>query len=494
MTTSALLAALFIGSFFHFDLGPKIVSPLAYEMPPAYVMSVSQDKYDAAAPSVERVTPDTAWWKLFNEPVLNRCVDEAFRQNRDLEAALAVVAQSRASFKIARGSQRPAINAQANVSRSYELGASNGVKNETNVLEPAGSASYEMDLWGKLQKATRAARENIIASEYAKNSVRLVLASEVAKNYFALRAADKEIEAARENLRSQRNTLELSRFQFKEGQVDELTVQRNAALVDSTETQLRQLELVMHTYETSLLLLMGRNPKEFAKAEVPRGAAISELPPCPVIPQGVPAEILAQRPDIKEAEYNYRTALANIGSARAAQYPSINLSGLVGNINGSPQDLFSGPTGWSAAAGLIAPIYNGGRLRAGVKKNEAVAQQALAQYYRSVQNAMKEVSDAITSCVKTEEITALLESQQAAQLRAYELTKVQYQNGLISQLNLLEAERSLLAVQLQLEASRADRLNSAVSLCQALGGGWNYRAADDLESRELPSPWKKSNK
>ena len=119
MTTSALLAALFIGSFFHIDLGPKITSPLAYDMPPAYVSSVSGDiRADKAAP-VEKITPYTAWWTLFNEPVLNQCIDEAFRRNRDLEGALAAVAQSRAAVKVARGEQRPSLNAQLDASRSY---------------------------------------------------------------------------------------------------------------------------------------------------------------------------------------------------------------------------------------------------------------------------------------------------------------------------------------------------------------------------------------
>ncbi|MDO4560421.1 MAG: efflux transporter outer membrane subunit [bacterium] len=490
MTTSALLAALFIGSFFHIDLGPKITSPLAYDMPPAYVMTVSGDLSADKTPATERITPNTAWWTLFNEPVLNQCVDEAFRRNRDLESALAAVAQSRASFKVARGQQRPSLNAQLDVSRSYILGGADGKREETNVLEPAGGISYEMDLWGKLQKATRAARENILATEAAKNAVRLSLAGEVAKNYFSLRAADRQIQIAQENLKSQQRTLELSRYQYEQGQVSELDVRRSEALVAATAVQVRQLQLAMTQYETSLLLLMGRDPKEFASREVPRGAYIAELPPCPAIPDGLPAELLTQRPDILQAAFNYRTALANIGSAKAAQYPTISLSGLIGNLNDSPSTMLDGPTGWAAAAGLVAPLYNGGKLEANVKKSEAAAQQALAQYYKAVQNAMKETIDAITANEKSAEIVTLELEQEEAQRRAYELAKTQYLDGMTSQLDLLDAQRSLLAVQLQLEGSRADRLNSAVSLCLALGGGWQYRAGDDLETKELPAPWK----
>ncbi|ANZ45076.1 efflux transporter outer membrane subunit [Cloacibacillus porcorum] len=490
MTTSALLAALFIGSFFHIDLGPKITSPLAYDMPPAYVSSVSGDiRADKAAP-VEKITPDTAWWTLFNEPVLNQCIDEAFRRNRDLEGALAAVAQSRAAFKVARGEQRPSLNAQLDASRSYILGGAEGKRDETNLLEPAGGVSYEMDLWGKLQKATRAARENILATEAAKNTVRLSLAGEVAKNYFSLRAADRQIQIAQENLKSQQRTLDLSKYQYEQGQVSELEVRRNEALVASTAVQVQQLQLAMTQYETSLLLLMGRDPKEFAAREVPRGAYIAELPPCPSIPEGLPAELLTQRPDILQAAFNYRTALANIGSAKAAQYPTISLSGLIGNVNNSVSDMLDGPTGWAAAAGIVAPLYNGGKLEANVKKTEAAAQQALAQYYKTVQNAMKETIDAINANEKSEEVVALEIKQEEAQRRAFELAQSQYLDGMTSQLDLLDAQRSLLAVQLQLEGSRADRLNSAVGLCLALGGGWQYRAGDDLETKELPTPWK----
>ncbi|MDO5115881.1 MAG: efflux transporter outer membrane subunit, partial [Synergistaceae bacterium] len=458
MTTSALLAALFIGSFFHINLGPKIESPLAYDMPPAYVMTLSDDAAPDRAAAIDKITPATPWWELFNEPVLNLCVEEAFRRNRDLEVALANVAQARAAFKEARGSQRPSLGAQADVSRSYRLGPADGANNETNVMELAGALSYEMDLWGRLQKATRAAKENILATEAAKNTVRLSLAGEVARTYFALRASDKELLIAQENLKSQRRTLELSRYQFQQGLVSELDVRRNEALTASIAAQAEQIKVTLKRCETTLLLLMGRDPKEFAAMEIPRGAAIDELPPCPVIPEGLPAELLRQRPDIIQSVQNYRTALANLGSAKAAQYPTISLSGLIGNLNESPENMFNGPTGWAAAAGIIAPLYNGGRLEANVKKAEAAAQQALAQYYKTVQTAVKDVIDASTANEKSETALKFRAEEEKAQQRVYNLALTQYQDGQISQLDLLDAQRGLLSTQLSLESARAERL------------------------------------
>ncbi|MCF0247937.1 MAG: efflux transporter outer membrane subunit [Synergistes sp.] len=490
MTVSALLAALFVGSFFHIDLGPKIESPLAYNMPPAYVMTVSADLKEGTS-AADPITPETAWWKLFNEPVLDRCIDEAFAKNRDLEHALAVIAQARASFKIARGNQRPSLSVGVDISRSYVLGDANGTANETNTMDPAAGMSYEMDLWGKLQKATRAAKENIIATEAAKNAIRLALASEVAKNYFSLRATDKQILIAEANLLSQKQTLELTRYMYEHGQVSELDLRRSEALVHSTEIELQRLQLALSQYENSLLLLMGSSPEEFAKREIPRGVNVDELPPCPEIPEDLPVRLLVQRPDIIEAEYTYRTALANIGSARAEQYPAISFTGLIGNLADSPQTMFSGPSGWSAAAAFLAPIFNGGKLQANVKRNEAIAQQALASYYKTVQTAMKETLDAIAANQRNAEIVNSVIAQEIAQRRAYELAQIQYIDGSINQLDLLDAQRNLLSVQLEVIGDMSDRLNAAVSLCQALGGGWKYRADDDLEMKPLARPWAK---
>ena len=207
--------------------------------------------------------------------------------------------------------------------------------------------------------------------------------------------------------------------------------------------------------------------------------------------------MLRFRPDVKTAEQNYRTALANIGSARAGQYPTLSFDGLIGNpgraIN-DPSNLFTGATGWSLAAQIFVPIFNAGKLSARAAQAEAAAQQAWSAYYKTVQTAFEETMNSINTQAKTEEILLLLEEQQKVQKRAYELANIRYTDGIASQIDLLDAERELLSVQLQLEGSRADRLNSIVDLYTALGSGWAWRAADDLEKRELQKPWVKKEK
>ena len=495
MTASALLAALFIGSFFHINLGPEVKAPDPYDIPEAYVISLSDDAIEQK--SDERIRPDDAWWTSFNEPVLEKCINEAFAQNRDLESALARVQQARAVFRETRGNQRPNIGVELDATRTYtKVGMTNDL-NEQNILYGMGAASYEADLWGKLQKATRAAKESILASESAKNSIRLALASQVAKTYFSLRAADKQLIIAKDTLESQRRTVALNKIRYDNGKISELDLRRSESIAASSAVRVNQLEMALGKYENSLLVLMGREPKEFVNRDIPRGLTLDELPAPPIVPLGIPADMLRSRPDVKTAEQNYKTSLANLGSARAGQYPTLSFDGLIGNpgraVN-QPSELFTGATGWSLAAQVFVPIFNAGKLSARTAKAEAAAQQAWSDYYKTVQTAFEETLNSINNYAGTEEILNILEEQQKVQRRAYELANIRYSDGMVSQIDLLDAERELLSVQLELEGSRADRLNSIVDLYTALGSGWAWRADNDLEKREMQKPWVNKDK
>ena len=490
MTASALLAALFVGSFFHINLGPEVKAPDPYDIPAAYEITLSDDVKGTGSP--DSVTPGFAWWISFNEPVLNKCINEAFARNRDLETALARVQQARAFFREARGNQRPNIGAEVDATRTYtKVGTTNDM-NEQNMLYGLGAANYEADLWGKLQKAARAAKESILAAESAKNSVRLALASQVAKTYFSLRGTDRQLTVARDTLDTQRKTVELNKVLYENGRISELELRRSESLAASSAVQVNKLEIALGKYENGLLVLMGREPKDFIARDIPRGLELDELPLPPSVPVGIPAEMLLYRPDVKTAEQNYRTALANLGSARAGQYPTLSFDGLIGNpgraVN-EPSDLFTGATGWSLAAQVFVPIFNAGKLSARAAQAEAAAQQAWSAYYKTVQTAFEETMNCINTQAKTQQILALLEEQQKVQMRAYELANIRYTDGISSQIDLLDAERELLSVQLQLEGSRSDSLNSIVDLYTALGGGWASRTPDDLEKRELQKPW-----
>jgi multidrug efflux system outer membrane protein len=192
--------------------------------------------------STSSVTPDIAWWTSFNEPVLNKCINEAFARNRDLEAALARVRQARAAFREARGNQRPNIGAEIDATRTYTKVGTTDDLNEQNMLYGLGAANYEADLWGRLQKATRAAKESILAAESSKNSVRLALASQVAKTYFSLRATDRQLLVARETLETQKKTVTLNKILYENGKISELELRRSESLAASTAVQSRTLK------------------------------------------------------------------------------------------------------------------------------------------------------------------------------------------------------------------------------------------------------------
>jgi multidrug efflux system outer membrane protein len=490
MTASALLAALFLGSFFHINLGPEVKAPDPSDIPEAYVMTLSDD-VNKQRP-ISGVMPDFAWWTSFSEPVLEKCINEAFSRNRDLESALARVQQARAVFRENRGTQRPTLGVEIDVTRTYTNQGTTGTLNEQNILYGLGAANYEADLWGKLQKATRASKESILATESAKNSVRLALASQVAKTYFSLRGTDKQLIVARETFESQKKTVSLNNILYDNGRISELELRRSESIAASSAVKVNQLEIALGKYENSLLVLMGREPKEFIIKDIPRGLTLEELPIPPDVPLGIPAEILRYRPDVKTAEQNYKTALANIGTARAGQYPTLSFDGLIGNPGRAvtqPSGLFTGATGWSLAAQIFVPIFNAGKLSARTAQAEAAAQQAWSAYYKTVQTAFEETMNSINTQAKTAEILALLETQQKTQKRAYELANIRYTEGIASQIDLLDAERELLSVQLQLEGARADRLNSIVDLYTALGSGWASKSSNDLENRDLQKPW-----
>lgn len=490
MTASALLAALFLGSFFHINLGPEVKAPDPYDIPDAFVITISDDVRKQQP--ISGVMPDFAWWTSFSEPVLEKCINEAFSRNRDLESALAKVQQARAVFRENRGNQRPNLGVEIDMTRTYTVEGTTNTLNEQNILYGLGAANYEADLWGKLQKATRASKESILATESAKNSVRLALASQVAKTYFSLRGTDKQLVVARETFESQKKTVALNKILYDNGRISELELRRSESIAASSAVKVNQLEIALGKYENSLLVLMGREPKEFILKDIPRGLTLDELPAPPDVPLGIPAEMLRYRPDVKTAEQNYKTALANIGTARAGQYPTLSFDGLIGNTGravNQPSDLFTGATGWSLAAQIFVPIFNAGKLSARAAQAEAAAQQAWSAYYKTVQTAFEETMNSINTQVKTEETLALLEEQMKAQKRAYELADVRYTEGIASQIDLLDAERELLSVQLQLEGSRADRLNSIVDLYTALGSGWAWRSPSDLENRDLQKPW-----
>jgi multidrug efflux system outer membrane protein len=423
------------------------------------------------------------WWTIYGDLTLNRLVDEALRQNANLALAVARVDEARAQLGITGADQWPSVDASFNRSRQQHSlkGATPlppGIPRQTNDYRAQLNASYELDLWGKLRHASAAARADLLASEAAQDTVRITLAADVVQGYFALRALDEQIAATQRSIGTRNEWLGLQQKRLDAGVISEFDFRQLEADVAGAQAQLPTLELQRAQQEHALAVLLGRSPKAIYEDQVAHDTAADNTILPLVVPAGLPSDLLLRRPDLIEAEQRLLAADARIAEARAAVFPAISLTGSYGSESTALRDLFSGPTIlWSLAAAITQPIFSAGKLKAGIALTEARQHQAVAQYQQATQNAFKDVRDALAAQTKMRE-RLQAETQRVGALRqALGLARLRYENGVASQLDVLDAERNLLtAEQSRAEALRAQRAAIA-DLFKALGGSWRTGAA-----------------
>jgi multidrug efflux system outer membrane protein len=418
------------------------------------------------------------WWKIYGDAALDRLVEEALAGNADLALAVARVDEARAQLGLAQADQAPSVDAGFNRSRQQNsrstATAFPGVPREYNDYRTTLSVSYELDLWGRLRNATTAARADLLASESARETVRITLAADVAQAYFALRAYDEQIAATRRSLETRTESLGMQKKRLDVGAISEFDYRQIEAEAAAARAQLPQLERQRSQQENALAVLLGRSPKAIYEGAISRTNGSGGEPPALVVPSGLPSELLLRRPDLVQAEQRIVAQNARVAEARASLFPSISLTGLLGSESALLRNLFSGPAGlWSLAAAVAQPLYSGGRLEAGISAAQARERQALAQYQQSIQNAFREVRDAIVAQTKTREQFDAEDQRAAALRQALGLARLRYENGMASQLEVLDVERNLLAA----EQGRADSLRAQraaiADLFKALGGGWS---------------------
>ena len=421
---------------------------------------------------------DQAWWKIYGDPQLDRLVEEALAQNTNLALAVARVDEARAQLGITRSNQAPSVDANFTRSRQQSSESSSmplppGTPRQRNDYRATLDVSYELDLWGRLRHTTDAARADLLASEAARETVRITLAADVVQGYFALRAYDEQIAATQRSLATRSEWLGLQKLRLDEGVISEFDFRQLEAEVAGSQAQLPQLELQRGRQENALAVLLGRSPKAIYEGSVARVKDADNAPLVLVVPSGLPSELLLRRPDLIEAEQRMRAADARIAAARVAHFPSISLTGYLGSESAVLRNLFSGPAGiWSLAAAIAQPIFAAGKLEAGVNAAEARERQALAQYQQAIQNAFQEVRSAILAQAKMRERFDAEERRVIALRQALQLARLRYDNGVASQLDVLDAERNLLnAEQNRADAQRAQRA-AVADLFKALGGGW----------------------
>jgi outer membrane protein, multidrug efflux system len=422
---------------------------------------------------------DIAWWDRFGDPVLSGLVRTALENNLDLRIAVANVDQAFAQYGITRSALFPELDAGASAARQ-------GLSETTKPLPaPPGtqafndyrinvSASYEVDLWGKLRRATEAARANLLASEEGRRTVVLTVVASVASGYVQLRALDRQLDIAKATTGSLGEAARLQQVRFEEGATPESDYRQAQSQFETAAAQVPELERQVVRQENLIRTLLGANP-----GPIERGNTIDDLK-FPDVPQGLPSSLLQRRPDIRQAEQNLIAANADIGVAKAAYFPEVSLTALFGLESAQLSDLFKGPSkSWSFGSGATLPIFTAGRIRSQVEQAEAGQREALYAYQKSIISAFEDFEDALVDRAKFEQSLGEQTRNVDALKRFHDLAVLRYQEGATIYLEVATAEQSLLNAQLQLVNTQSQLFQSYVSLYRAMGGGW-IDAADRL--------------
>ena len=422
-----------------------------------------------------RQISNVAWWDQFRDPTLSDLVRTSLANNMDVKVATARVEQAAAQYGIVRSAQLPQVDANASAVRQ-------GVSQTTALGVPAGrhvfnsyginlSAAFELDVWGKLRRAAESAQASLLASEQGKGTVVLTLVANVATAYIQLRALDRQLEIAHYTRDALGEAARLQQIRFEEGAVPQSDYQQAEAQYREAASRVPELERQIVQQENFISVLLGRNPGPIA-----RGRTIDALL-FPDVPAGLPSSLLERRPDIRQAEDNLIAANADIGVAKAAFYPDISLTGVLGVQSAQLSDLFKGPSkAWSFGGGALQPIFNGGRLRSQLALAEALQQEALYTYEKSIISAFQDVENALVDRTKFGQIREEQALQVGALRRFRELAALRYSEGATIYLEVATAEQALFNAELAFVATQSQLFQSYANLYRAMGGGWVQEA------------------
>lgn len=469
--------SLLLFSLFGCTVGPDFVRPK--------VDSPENWRIDyAAAAQVSNLR----WWEQFNDPVLDGLIDTALRENKDVRIAAARVMEFAARVDIARSGFFPQIgyNGQASrnrASRESFGGVPAGSDRDYNDYSATLSAGWEIDLWGRIRRATEASRAELLAQQENRRSVILSLVSSVATTYVTLRQLDRQLEISHETLASRAESLRLFQLKFKAGVISDLELAQVKVEYEQAAAAIPPIERQIALTENALSVLLGHNP-----GPIPRGKTIDALTQPPV-PAGVPSSLLERRPDIRAAEQSLVAANARIGVARAQYFPTISLTGLFGYVSDALDNLLKNSANvWSVGGNALGPIFTGGAISGQVRASEAVQRQALVGYLQTVQGAFREVDDSLVSVQKSREQLAA-EGRRVQALSDYaRLAKVRYDEGYASYIEVLDAQRSLFDAELQYVSIQSDVYTSLVNTYKAMGGGWIIQAQATANETDFPPP------
>ena len=456
-----------------------------YEQPEVEVPSSFRMQQPGQAD--EHSLADLQWWELFKDTHLQALIHYAQFENKDVRLAAARVREARAQLGVTGADQFPQINGNASAQRQQISGASAqqfglpGGSQEgptTNQFKATFDLSFELDLWGKFRRATEAAQAELIEQEWARRTVVLTLVSDIAQAYFELQELDLELEIAKLTLRTREETLELIRLRKMMGQSSTLDIRRAEQEVARAQAVIPDLERQIGQKENQLSILVGKNPDIVIRAS---GLDDQTFPPD--VPAGLPSALLARRPDIQEAEQRLIAANAQIGVAKAAFFPQISLTGNYGSQSLEFSDLFVGTSRiWSFGPSITVPIFQAGRNRANLEMADARHDQAVISYEQAIQQAFREVEDALVGHQKIREIRVAQEELLRVSREAKQLAQLEYLNGQANYLDVLDAQRQLFDVEIAFAQTQRNQLLAVVQVYKAIGGGWNVSPSSQKSS------------
>ena len=442
-------------------------APVKYERPPVELPAA----WTQAAP---RFSEDGRWWRIYDDGALDKLIEEARTKNGDLLIAAARVDEARALLAEQQSFFFPRVDAQASAARQRisQRNATSfpGIPNQFSQYRAGVNLSYEVDLFGRLRAGAAVARAELEGSEASREAVRLALAAQVTKSYYALRSFDQQVTLTRQTLELRDEALRLQRKRFDAGVISDFELRQLEAEAAVVRAQLPPLENAREREEAALAVMLGRTPADVMQASFQLGPLEDRLS-APVLPSGMPSELLLRRPDLVAAERELAAANARVSVARSQMFPSITLTGLLGSESRQLSDLFTGPaTVWNLAAGIAQPIFSGGRLQAQTDAAQARERAVLAQYQQAIRTAFGEVRTALIAQSRARESFEAESAREEALAQTLRLARLRYQNGVASQLDVIDAERGLLAARVaRIEALRAHRAAIA-DLFRALGG------------------------
>lgn len=424
------------------------------------------------------------WWEIFDDPKLSAVLEESLRGNQDLLTSAASVDELMARFAAARSNQLPQVDLSASVQRTRKslAGFTGGLLSSSRtstVSDLSFQASWEIDLWGRLENATEASRAQLLAQESTRRGVVLSLVSSVASTYVRLRQADRLLEISRETVQSRLEAMKLTKTRFAGGMTSELDIRQAESELATAETTIPRFERQVAQSANLLRALQGLVP-----GSIERGRPLKELSDVRELPASLPMDLLENRPDIRAAEERLMAAHAEIAVARAAYFPNLSLTALFGLSSADLDTWIDGRSRtWSVGPSLLGPLFSAGRIEHQVEAATAQQEQALHAYRQSIVQALREVEDALVGYETTRRELDTREKQ-VNSLRAYlRLATTRYDGGQSSYLDVLDAQRALFQGQLDLAQTQGDVALALIQVYRVLGGGW---ITDVSPGRELP--------